>query len=116
MLITRLKLQNWRNFKRIEVDLRDRVFVIGPNASGKSNLLDVFRFLRDVAKPKGGGLQRAVEARGGMTKLRCLLARRDPEVVCSMHLGVAQVLAQSGGTVELQPMGAPEGCVLRCSG
>ena len=25
MLITRLKLQNWRNFKRIEVDLRDRV-------------------------------------------------------------------------------------------
>lgn len=52
MLISRLKLQNWRNFKKIEVDLRDRVFVIGPNASGKSNLLDVFRFLRDVAKPK----------------------------------------------------------------
>ena len=86
MLITRLKLQNWRNFKRIEVDLRDRVFVIGPNASGKSNLLDVFRFLRDVAKPKGGGLQRAVEARGGMTKLRCLLARRDPEVLIEVDL------------------------------
>ena len=81
MLITRLKLQNWRNFKKIEVDLRDRVFVIGPNASGKSNLLDVFRFLRDVAKPKGGGLQRAVEARGGMTKLRCLLARRGDVLI-----------------------------------
>ncbi len=78
MLISRLKLQNWRNFKRIEVDLRERVFVIGPNASGKSNLLDVFRFLRDVAKPKGGGLQRAVEMRGGMTKVRCLLARSNP--------------------------------------
>ena len=86
MLISRLQLQNWRNFKKIEVDLRDRVFVIGPNASGKSNLLDVFRFLRDVAKPKGGGLQRAVEMRGGMTKVRCLLARSNPEVLIEVDL------------------------------
>ena len=86
MLITKLKLQNWRNFKKIEVDLRERVFVIGPNASGKSNLLDVLRFLRDIAKPTGGGLQRAVEKRGGMTKVRCLLARRDPEVFIEVEL------------------------------
>lgn len=86
MLISKLKLQNWRNFRKMEVNLRDRVFVIGPNASGKSNLLDVFRFLRDVAQPKGGGLQRAVASRGGMTKLRCLLARRDPEVLIEVEL------------------------------
>lgn len=86
MLISKLKLQNWRNFRRIEVDLRERVFVIGPNAAGKSNLLDVFRFLRDVAQPKGGGLQRAVATRGGLTKLRCLLARRDPEVLIEVEL------------------------------
>ena len=60
MLISKLKLQNWRNFRKMEVALRERVFVIGPNASGKSNLLDVFRFLRDVAQPNGGGLQRAI--------------------------------------------------------
>ena len=86
MLISKLKLQNWRNFRRIEVDLRERVFVIGPNASGKSNLLDVFRFLRDIAQSKGGGLQRAVATRGGLTKLRCLLARRDPEVLIEVEL------------------------------
>src|SRR5262245_61264602 len=86
MFISRLKLKNWRNFKSVDVSLRERVFVIGPNASGKSNLLDVLRFLRDVAKPKGGGLQRAVEARGGLTKLRCLLARRDPEVEVVIEL------------------------------
>jgi len=80
MIISRLKLKNWRNFKRVDVHLRERVYVIGPNASGKSNLLDVLRFLRDVAKPEGGGLQRAVKDRGGLTKLRCLLARKDPEV------------------------------------
>ena len=64
MMIAKLTLKNWRNFKKADVTLRDRVFVIGPNASGKSNLLDVFRFLRDIARSEGGGLQRAVKDRG----------------------------------------------------
>ncbi|PKN22588.1 MAG: chromosome segregation protein SMC [Betaproteobacteria bacterium HGW-Betaproteobacteria-18] len=86
MLITRLKLKNWRNFKKVDVALRDRVYVIGPNASGKSNLLDVIRFLRDVAKAEGGGLQKAVKDRGGITKLRSLLARKDPEVSIEVEI------------------------------
>lgn len=80
MLITRLQLKNWRNFKKVDVNLRERVYIIGPNASGKSNFLDVLRFLRDIAKPEGGGLQKSVKDRGGVTKLRCLLARKDPEI------------------------------------
>lgn len=48
MYITYLKLKNWRNFRNAEVRLAARSYLIGPNASGKSNLLDVFRFLRDV--------------------------------------------------------------------
>jgi predicted ATPase len=86
MLITRLQLKNWRNFRKVDIHLRERVFVIGPNASGKSNLLDVFRFLRDVAKPEGGGFQKAVKDRGGITKLRCLLARKDPEVSITVEI------------------------------
>lgn len=86
MMIKRLQLKNWKNFKKVEVNLRERVYVIGPNASGKSNLLDVIRFLRDVAKPEGGGLQRAVKDRGGLTKLRCLLARKDTEVLIELDL------------------------------
>lgn len=86
MLITRLRLKNWRNFRKVDVALRERVYVIGPNASGKSNLLDVLRFLRDVAKPEGGGLQKAVKDRGGITKLRCLLARKDPVISIEVEL------------------------------
>jgi len=86
MFITRLKLKNWRNFKKVDVSLRERVYVIGPNASGKSNLLDVLRFMREVAKPEGGGLQKAVKDRGGLTKLRCLLARKDPVVSIEVEL------------------------------
>jgi predicted ATPase len=79
MLVTRLGLKNWRNFRSVDVELGMRVFVAGPNASGKSNLLDVFAFLKDIAKP-GGGLQNAVTERGGISKLRCLAARQYPDV------------------------------------
>ena len=86
MLITHLVLKNWRNFRSLDVPLRELSFLLGPNASGKSNILDVFRFLRDVSKTQGGGLQKAVADRGGITKLRCLHARKDPGVQIEVSL------------------------------
>ena len=80
MFVSHLKVRNWRNFPIIDVDFQKRLFIIGPNASGKSNLMDIFRFLRDIAKPEGGGLQKAVADRGGMAKIRNLAARRDPDI------------------------------------
>jgi len=80
MRIDHIKLKNWLNFKKVDAVLSETTYVIGPNASGKSNLLDVFRFLRTVADTSGGGLQRAVSERGGIKKLRCLQARQDTEV------------------------------------
>ncbi|OKY73993.1 MAG: chromosome segregation protein SMC [Desulfobulbaceae bacterium DB1] len=85
MYITCLKLKNWRNFREAEARFANNSYIIGPNASGKSNLLDVFRFLRDICKPEGGGLQKAVKDRGKISKLRCLHARRDPEVRIEVH-------------------------------
>lgn len=85
MIISRIILRNWKNFKEADVPLTNRVFIVGPNASGKSNLLDVFRFLRDIAKP-GGGLQKAVTERGGISNIRSLSARAYPEVEIEIHL------------------------------
>jgi len=79
MYFRHLSLRNWRNFVHVDLALGDRLFITGPNASGKSNLLDVFRFLRDIAKT-GGGLQQAVRERGDLSKIRCLAARRYPDV------------------------------------
>lgn len=86
MLISNIRLKNWRNFQSLDLPLRDVSYVLGPNASGKSNLLDALRFLRDVSKPKGGGLQAAVAERGGISKVRCLHARRDTEVEIDVEL------------------------------
>lgn len=86
MIINRLIVKHWRNFQRIDVRLRKRQFIVGPNASGKSNLLDIFRFLRDIAKAEGGGFQKAVSTRGDISKIRSLSVDRDAEVAIEIHL------------------------------
>lgn len=90
MIISNIKLKNWRNFRSVEVPLSRRMFLVGPNASGKSNFLDALRFLRDIAKSEGGGLQKAVSERGGISKIRCLAARKEPQVEIEVHLAESQ--------------------------
>jgi predicted ATPase len=89
MKFTRIRLENWRNFRNVNISLQDRSFIIGPNAAGKSNLLDAFRFLRDLAKD---GLEKSVnnETRGGMTKIRDLWAREKNPVLIDCELVDAQ--------------------------
>ncbi len=84
--ITHLGLSNWRNFPRVDVDLAGRTFLVGPNASGKSNFLDAIRFLHDVVAV-GGGFEDAVRKRGGVSALRSLAARRYPDVGVRVALG-----------------------------
>lgn len=75
---THLRLRNWKNFREVDIDLAQRVFLVGPNASGKSNFLDVFRFLRDVAE---SGLRHAVdEKRPGIVGIRSFFARNQPRI------------------------------------
>lgn len=83
-----LRLLNWKNFASAEINICDRIFLVGPNASGKSNFLDVFRFLRDLAS-SGGGFQEAISRRGGVSTIRCLAARRysDIEILVELQEG-----------------------------
>ncbi|MCL4396248.1 MAG: AAA family ATPase [Chloroflexi bacterium] len=85
LALTRLHLENWRNFVELDVSLRPRVFLVGPNAAGKSNFLDVFRFLHDIVSV-GGGFQQAVLRRGGVSSLRCLAARRYSDIAVRVEI------------------------------
>ena len=62
MKLTHIAITNWRNFAHIEFDLSSRLFVVGPNSSGKTNLLAALRFLGDIARR---GLVAASEDLGG---------------------------------------------------
>ncbi len=85
MIISHLTLKNWRNFRSIDIDLQPRTFIVGANASGKSNILDAIRFLRDIVK-SGGGLQKAVSERDGISKIRCLSAKGTSDIEIHIHL------------------------------
>lgn len=103
MIVKNLKLQNWRNFREADVPLAETTYLLGANAAGKSNLLDVFRFLRDISKTQGGGLQKAIADRGGISKLRCLHARKPPEV--SIELDIEDGDTKWSYTLAFKPEG-----------
>lgn len=88
MYISKIELHNWKNFRDCSVEIANRCFIVGPNAVGKSNFLDAFRFLRDLAK-QGGGLQSAVNIRGGVTKIRCLAAHNSNNIRIVVYLSEA---------------------------
>ncbi|MBN1943795.1 MAG: AAA family ATPase [Phycisphaerae bacterium] len=91
MYISRIRLRNWRNFTKADVILQDTTYLIGPNAAGKSNFLDIFRFMRDVVNPKGGGLQQALASRGGLSKVRSLAARQPARIELEFELRASLV-------------------------
>jgi predicted ATPase len=83
VLFTKIGLKNWKNFSEVDVSCGKRVFIIGPNASGKSNFLDALRFLRDVAQD---GIAKAVATRGGMKAVRNLDAGRQSDSAITVRI------------------------------
>jgi predicted ATPase len=84
---TSIHLRHWRNFKDAGVELQSRVFLVGPNASGKSNFLDAFRFLRDVAS-ESVGFKAAVDTlRPGVRRIRCLSATSNTAISIRVTVG-----------------------------
>lgn len=87
MRFTRIYLENWRNFTQVDVALQRRAFLVGPNASGKSNLLDALRFLHDIVAVGGGFRASVQKPRGGVSRIRCLSARKYPDICVRVELG-----------------------------
>ena len=67
MKIQRLAVENFKSFDRLDLELGAFNVFIGANASGKSNVLHILEFLRDIA---ASGLRNAVSMQGGMEFLR----------------------------------------------
>ena len=49
-MITRIEIDGFKTFDRFSLDLRPFTAVVGPNASGKSNLFDAIRFVSRLAQ------------------------------------------------------------------
>jgi predicted ATPase len=65
-MLKAFKIKNYRSLRNVALNPGLRNILVGPNASGKSNSLDVFRFFRDIANV---GLSRAISNRGGFNEI-----------------------------------------------
>lgn len=67
MPIREISVSNFRSFRELQIEPDNFNIIIGSNASGKSNLIQIFKFLRDIAKY---GLNNAISLQGGVEYLR----------------------------------------------
>ena len=65
-VITKVWAKNFRSIEFAELELEPLTVLVGPNASGKSNLMDVLGFLGDAARL---GLEMAMTRRGGIDSI-----------------------------------------------
>lgn len=75
--IRQVKVRNYRSLGDVTVDLEDLTVLVGANGSGKSNFLDVLRFVRDALQR---GLDAALIAheRSGIGKVRRYSSKGRP--------------------------------------
>ena len=66
-MITSLRLVDFKSFADETVELNGFNLLVGANASGKSNFVQAFKFLRDIATH---GLEDAISLQGGVEYLR----------------------------------------------
>jgi len=67
MRIKRIEVRNFKSFEELKIDLGKFNVIIGANASGKSNFVHIFEFLRDITS---SGLDNAISMQGGVEYLR----------------------------------------------
>lgn len=73
-MIQEIKIANFKSFgDEMSLALAPFSVFVGPNAAGKSNLMDAFRFLRECVAE---GIEAAVARRAGWSNLRCRRRRR----------------------------------------
>jgi predicted ATPase len=76
-MIKVLHVKNFKSFKDVKIELGKFNVVIGSNASGKSNFVEIFRFLKDI---KNFGLDNALGKRG------------DPKYLINLKIGSSEPL------------------------
>ena len=70
-MLTKIRVKNFKSLKDVTLDLGTRNVLVGANMAGKSNVIDLFKFVSDMTFPKGGtwALPNAVFARGGFDEI-----------------------------------------------
>lgn len=76
--LVKVRAKNFRSLRDVEIELQPLNVLVGPNASGKSNFLDLIAFLGDAARED---LRPAIKKRGGFERVAFRSAATQPAKV-----------------------------------
>src|SRR5208283_4844152 len=83
MRLTRIRAKNFKSFRELDVRLDNLNVLIGANASGKSNFVQLFTFVRDIVE---SGLDNAISIQGGAQYLRNMNCEGDANLTIELSV------------------------------
>ncbi len=105
MFLRQLNVSNFKSFEDISVDFGWFNVLVGANASGKSNFVSIFSFLKDIVSK---GLENAISCQGGMDYVRNINLRSSQPL--SMELIIDSdterevfIEREGGGLIGISP-------------
>ena len=108
LAIKRLRARNYKSIRELDLELGPLTVLVGPNASGKSNVVDALRFMAHALE---WNLDSAITSREGIGAVRRLKPRGSPHDVevgfnaeqGDFHLDYGFVIAsQRGGSYRVK--------------
>lgn len=89
MRIKKIKVENFKSYKKLSINMENLNFLIGGNASGKSNYVNILKFLSDIIEY---GLEDAVSLQGGIKFLFNSNSRKDSDLLINVEFDMKKDL------------------------
>lgn len=99
MKIKQIRVKNFKSFEDQTISFEDFTLLVGANAAGKSNVINLFRFLSDMVQY---GLDNAISLQGGLDYLTNASIGREQPILFHFELEGAPYTSWTEGAERLQ--------------
>lgn len=89
MKITKIRVENFKSYKKMNLDVDNLNFIIGGNASGKSNFVNILKFINDIVEY---GIEDAISLQGGLKFLFNSNSRKDSNLIINVEFDLGNDL------------------------
>ena len=101
--ITKLRARNYRSIESLDLTLSPLTVLVGPNASGKSNVADLLKFVSDTIRVS---LDAALTSRHGADVVhRSLLGQKSPETEVGLSIELDDAIVEYGFSFRVKTSG-----------